>query len=76
MQKALNFDFQQIACRDGPKMAVPLENALALWGEPERADCADLCHGTQTMNSNRVCDCQSGQLLRLHMHGLSFTPNS
>ena len=34
-----------------------LEDALTSWGEPEgAADCADLCHGTQTMNSSRVCD--------------------
>ena len=35
-----------------------LEDALALWGEAERAaHCTRLCHGTQTMNSSRACDC-------------------
>ena len=47
---------------------------LGRWGEPEQAaQCAEVCHATQTMNSNMVCDLLS---LWLHMHGLSFIPKS
>ena len=35
-----------------------------------------ICHGTKTMNSGRVGDWQSGKLLWLHMHELSFTSQS
>ena len=35
-----------------------LWDASSLWGEPEwAAQCADLRHGTQILNSSRVCDC-------------------
>ena len=50
--------------------------------EPEQAGhCADLCHGTQTMNSKRICDCPLSVRAATmathawtklgHMHGLS-----
>ena len=34
-----------------------MEDASASWGEPKPAAYCGDCHGTQTIDSNRVCDC-------------------
>ena len=44
-----------LLCSSPHTCDITRENASSSWDKPEGA--ADLCHGTQTMNSSRVCGC-------------------